>query len=60
MELNKLKTQLLSGKAEDNVFIFSYEDNTFLVNEYIKKIAEIILTQKTSIQGYYGYSSRMR
>lgn len=41
MTLKELKTKILNKNLEDSLFIFKYEDNKWLINQYIKEIAKI-------------------
>ena len=42
MELKELKEKILNKKLQFNLFIFKYEDNTWLVNQYINEISKIL------------------
>ena len=42
MELKELKEKILNKTLQFNLLIFKYEDNTWLVNQYINEISKIL------------------
>ena len=57
MTLNELKEQILNGAVDNDFKIFVYDDNTFLVKQYIEEICQLQNRLKNKINSIYETES---